>query len=216
MRLFVYDHCPYCVRARIPFGFKNIPLELVVLANDDEATPISMIGAKLCPILEKEGGSFMGESMDIVQYLDNLDGSPIFAPSANRTELNNWIKETSPVFRQLLYPRWVNSNLADWPTQSARDYFTNKKSKDIGPFEQALANSSQYIAQLEKALIELSALFYSETSVNETLSYDDIDLFGRLRGITLIKDLNIPEKLRNYINYFSEKSGIPTYDNIAL
>lgn len=66
MRLFIYDHCPYCVRARMAFGMKNIPVDVSVLSNDDETTPISMIGIKACPILQKPDGSFMAESMDMV------------------------------------------------------------------------------------------------------------------------------------------------------
>ena len=153
MKLFVYDHCPYCVRARMPFAMKNIPLELVVLDNADEATPISMVGAKVCPILEKEDGSFMGESMDIVQYLDALNGEPIFAPSADREDLKNWLAGVNMLFRQLLYPRWVNSPIGEFQTQAGRDYFTKKKEKDIGSFSDALANSADYIATLEAQLL---------------------------------------------------------------
>ena len=32
MKLYVYDHCPFCVRARMIFGLKNLPVELVVIA----------------------------------------------------------------------------------------------------------------------------------------------------------------------------------------
>ncbi len=216
MKLFVYDHCPYCVRARMPFAMKNIPFELVTLVNDDEATPIAMIGAKVCPILEKPDGSFIGESLDIVNYLDQLDGKPIFAPSANRAALNEWIAQTSVLFRQLLYPRWVNAPLAEFKTQGSRDYFTNKKQAAIGDFSQALANSEQYMKALEAHLQQLAKLLSSEHSVNAQLSVDDIDLFGRLRGITLIKGLTIPAKVRAYIDYFSRISKVPTYDDIAL
>lgn len=215
MRLFIYDHCPYCVRARMPFAMKNIPLELIELPNDDEETPISMIGKKVCPILEKEDGSYTAESMDIVTYLDQLDGKPIFAPSANRADLAAWIKDNSVLFRQLLYPRWVTSPLGEFPTQSARDYFQNKKEKDIGSFADALAKSAEYITQLEAELVKLSSMMHSSKSVNEQLSMDDIDIFGRLRSITLIKSLVIPSKIRAYINHFSTVCNIPTYDNIA-
>ena len=215
MKLFVYDHCPYCVRARMPFAMKNMPLELVVLPNDDEATPIAMIGAKVCPILEKADGSFIGESMDIVTYLDELDGKPIFAPSANRQDLASWIRDNSVLFRQLLYPRWVKAPLGEFQSQSARDYFQNKKEKDIGSFAKALANTPSYQAELEAQLLILEPLLHSEQSVNPSLSLDDIDFFGRLRSITLIKGLVIPAKVRAYIDHFSTICDIPTYDNIA-
>ena len=64
MKLYIYDHCPFCVRARMAAGLFGADVEEVVLANDDEATPIGMIGAKQVPILQKEDGSFMGESLD--------------------------------------------------------------------------------------------------------------------------------------------------------
>jgi glutaredoxin 2 len=69
---------------------------------------------------------------------------------------------------------------------------------------------------LEVQLQQLAELLSSEQSVNAQLSVDDIDLFGRLRGITLIKGLTIPAKVRAYINYFSRLSKVPTYDDIAL
>lgn len=215
MRLFIYDHCPYCVRARMPFGMKNIPVELSVLANDDETTPISMIGIKACPILQKPDGSFMAESMDIVAYIDQLDGSPIFAPSANRDDLNAWFEQVNLLFKQLLYPRWVTSSLGEFQTQSAIDYFTNKKTKELGSFSEALANSDVLIKALAAELKKLVPLLHSETQVNEQLSVDDIDLFGRLRAITLIKGLTIPDKIGAYIDYFSTASGIPTFYDIA-
>ena len=46
MKLYYYDHCPFCVRARMAAVLLAADVEEVVLANDDEATPISMIGAK--------------------------------------------------------------------------------------------------------------------------------------------------------------------------
>ena len=33
--LYVYDHCPFCVRVRLALGLKNVKHELRFLANDD-------------------------------------------------------------------------------------------------------------------------------------------------------------------------------------
>ena len=46
MKLYIYDHCPFCVRARMAAGLFGADVEEVVLANDDEATPIGMIGSQ--------------------------------------------------------------------------------------------------------------------------------------------------------------------------
>jgi len=56
------------------FGLTQTPVELIPLANDDEATPIGLIGAKQVPILQKADGSHMGESLDIVRYIDAQAG----------------------------------------------------------------------------------------------------------------------------------------------
>ena len=74
MKLYIYDHCPFCVRARMIFGLRGVEVENIILANDDEDTPIGMIGAKQVPILEKDDGTFMGESLDIVHYIDETAG----------------------------------------------------------------------------------------------------------------------------------------------
>ena len=74
MKLYIYDHCPFCVRARMIFGLRGVAVEEVILQNDDEETPIKMIGAKQVPILQKDDGSFMGESLDIVRHIDEMAG----------------------------------------------------------------------------------------------------------------------------------------------
>ncbi|GAC26189.1 glutaredoxin 2 [Paraglaciecola mesophila KMM 241] len=215
MHLYIYDHCPYCVMARMPFAMKNIPVELTVLPNDDETTPISMIGVKACPILKKPDGSFMPESMEIVSYIDQLDNNPIFSPSANRADLSAWFKDVNLLMKQLLYPRWITSPVKEFQTQNAIDYFTHKKSKELGSFTDALANSEQLIKALEIQLEKLATILHSETSVNEQLSFDDITLFGRLRGITLIKGLTIPAKISVYLDYFSTTCDIPLFYDAA-
>lgn len=45
--LYVYDHCPFCVRVRLAFGLKNIKHEVRFLANDDVDTPTKLIGSFL-------------------------------------------------------------------------------------------------------------------------------------------------------------------------
>lgn len=77
MKLYIYDHCPYCLKARMIFGLKNIPVELHVLLNDDAETPTRMVGQKQVPILQKDDSRYMPESMDIVHYVDKLDGKPL-------------------------------------------------------------------------------------------------------------------------------------------
>lgn len=76
------------------FGLKNIPVELNVLQNDDEATPTRMIGQKMVPILQKDDSRYLPESMDIVHYVDNLDGKPLLTGKRNPA-IEEWLRKVN-------------------------------------------------------------------------------------------------------------------------
>ena len=42
-RVYVYDHCPFCVRVRFVLGLKNIKHNVIYLANDDVETPTKLV-----------------------------------------------------------------------------------------------------------------------------------------------------------------------------
>ena len=48
--LYVYDHCPFCVRVRLALGIKNVKHTVYFLANDDIPTPTKLVGKKIAPI----------------------------------------------------------------------------------------------------------------------------------------------------------------------
>jgi hypothetical protein len=48
--LYVYDHCPFCVRVRVALGIKNVKHNLHFMANDDIPTPTKLVGKKIAPI----------------------------------------------------------------------------------------------------------------------------------------------------------------------
>lgn len=55
------------------FALKNEPVEVSIIMEGDSETPIRLVGEKIVPILEKENGSHMTESLDIVRYVDAID-----------------------------------------------------------------------------------------------------------------------------------------------
>lgn len=103
MKLYIYDHCPFCVRARMAAGLFGADVEEAVLANDDEATPIGMIGAKQVPVLQKEDGSFMGESLDIVRHFDREDR----LKDEVRPEIRAWLDKVGGYNDKLVQPRVI-------------------------------------------------------------------------------------------------------------
>jgi glutaredoxin 2 len=213
LTLYVYDHCPYCVRARMPFGFKGIDYTLETMLNDDIDTPTALVGKKIVPILTQEDGTHMPESMDIVRYIDQNYGEPMFDGATDLPELQAWISQYHRLTSRLLIPRCVRAPFAEFATQGGRDYFT--AAKQLGSFDDIVAVAPQERAEMSAGLAELEGLLHGETSAGLSLSEVDIDLFGKLRGITLVKGLVYPAKVRAYLEYMAERSGVPLLDEFA-
>ncbi len=214
-KLYVYEHCPYCIKARMIFGLTNTPVEIDYILNDDVETPTSMIGAKLVPILQKDDGSYMGESMDIVALVDDMQERPVFTGKA-RPEIAEWLTTARSFVYMLAMPRWVQTDMPEFATQGARDYFQNKKEGMIGNFADALAESETYIGQAECHLKKLDQLIESTDAVNGELSEDDIHLFATLHSLSIVKGLTFPTNVKTYMNNMSARSHVPLSTDIAI
>lgn len=218
MRLYHYDHCPYCVKARMIFGLKNIPLELVALANHDDATPVSMVGKKLVPILKNHEDRYMGESLDIIAYADELKdfGPPILERCPKDAELNLWLTEARQYHYHLAMPRWPQVGLPEFESSKSVDYFINKKSLSIGDFDEAIRATPELV---QMALSHLQVLEQGMPSAgywHGYVSVDDFHLFSTLRVLTVVKGIKFPERVENYMNTLSEKCKVPLHWSRAL
>ncbi|MCQ9120886.1 glutaredoxin, GrxB family [Rodentibacter pneumotropicus] len=215
MKLYAYDHCPFCVRARMIFGLKNLPFELVILANDDETTPIGLVGKKVVPILIKEDGTAMPESLDIVRYVDENFGERILSEQI-RPEIEEWVKKLGHYYNHLLIPRFVKMDLVEFKTQSAVDYFTKKKTESIGDFRQNLDETANYLVRLHQDLENLVPLIQSAATLNDGLSLEDIIVFPMLRNLTCVRDIQFPPEVVAYLEKMSEQSGVDLYFDKAI
>jgi glutaredoxin 2 len=60
-------------------------------------------------------------------------------------------------------------------------------------------------------------MVFSEHHCSEGgVSMDDVDLWSRLRSVTIIDGVIWPEKLRNYMDNLSALGDVPLYDAMAL
>ena len=218
MKLYIYDHCPFCVRARMIFGLRNVPVEEIILLNDDEATPIGLIGAKQVPILQKPDGSHMGESLDIVRYVDEFAGQARLDETI-RPAVQAWFDQVNKYYNHLVMPRDVRLEppLPEFATAEAIAYFVQKKEQNIGSFEQNLAETHTYLERIHLALPELAALLGEQPYLNGSApGMEDIIIFPVLRNLTLVKGIAFPAKLLAYIERLSAESKVPLYSDRAL
>ncbi|MFS6938563.1 glutaredoxin 2 [Neisseria animaloris] len=215
MKLYTYDHCPFCIRARMIFGLRGIPFEEVVLLNDDEDTPIGMIGAKQVPILQKPDGSYMGESLDIVRFVDGMAGEGRLKEEI-RPEIQAWLDKVGEYVNKLIQPRDVLIDLPEFATQASIDYFVRKKEQNIGNFETNLSNTQQYLDNLYTDLAELEPLIKESNGLNGEWGMEDILVFPILRNLTIVRGLQLPPKVQAYVAEMGRLCKVPLYTDKAV
>src|SRR5476651_996661 len=76
MRLYMFEHCSLCFRVRMIAALKQMPLQEIVVCDDDSDIMVGLIGKRQIPILLKDDGKPMLESMDMVKYIEGL-GPPV-------------------------------------------------------------------------------------------------------------------------------------------
>lgn len=234
--LYVYDHCPFCVRVRLAFGLKNIKHNLIFLANDDIPTPTALVGKKIAPIFQSIPDNLaMPESLDIIAKVDSdpaYGQIGIFKPMSGRADIKNWQNAYADANRLLQRPRYMRTVLPEFMQQDAKDAFVKNhpvppfgkdewkaltKAEQWAQFEKAYVGSGELIEDVNEGLIELDKMIYSKDYCTEGgLSLDDIDLWSRLRSLTLVKGVVWPAKLRAYMDHFSVAGDVPLYDMLAL
>lgn len=214
IKLYVYDHCPFCVKARMIFGLRQIAFDLVILLNDDEATPIRMIGKKMAPILQDADG-YLAESMDIVAHVDGMSGTRLLSGPGNQS-VAQWNNAAADSLFPLALPRWAAADFGEFSTPAARAYFTRNKERMIGRFEEHLDASADYIANLNRHLLALEPLIQAPDAVNGELSEDDIHLFATLRSMSIVRGIVYPPAVEAYRMRMAELSGVDLHDHIAM
>ncbi|GDX06775.1 glutaredoxin 2 [Buttiauxella selenatireducens] len=215
MKLYIYDHCPFCLKARMIFGLKNIPIELNVLLNDDEATPTKMVGKKVVPILQKDDSRYMPESMDIVHYVDKLDGEPLLTGSTHAA-ISDWLRHVNSYVQQLLLPRIAKAPFDEFATPEARAYFVHKKEAMSGSFADHLSHSPGLIKKISDDLRKLDKLIVQPNAVNGELSDDDIHLFPLLRNLTLVAGIEWPSRVAAYRDNMAKQTQINLLSSHAI
>ena len=217
MKLYVYDHCPFCTRARMAAALRGVATELVYLPNDDEDTPIRLIGVKQLPILQKEDGSHMGESLDIVRYFYRQDSSAL--DETVRPEIQAWVEAFGDWGYRLIMPRDVQLGLPEFAAESSVAYFKGKKEAWLeASFEQLLQETPRYLAQAQEALRALDGLIAPNAGyANGThLSMEDILVFPLLRSLSMVTGAAYPDNVAHYVRAMSQAAKIPLFFDRAV
>ena len=205
MKLYMFEHCSLCFRVRMMAALKKIHLQESVVLDDDSDTMVGLVGKRQIPILVKDDGQPMLESMDMVQYIEGI-GSPILV-GPQRAEIAGWADQVASKTAPLTMPRYPLLGLPEFGTVAALDHYTMRKRKTYGDFVELRSHTREQLAELMPKLDELDALIESPQAVNGTLSLDDIRVLPLLRSAAVVKGLSLPRRVRDYFETMMNRIG---------
>jgi glutaredoxin 2 len=205
MRLYMFEHCSLCFRVRMTAALKRLHLQETVVLDDDSDTLIGLVGKRVIPILVKDDGQPMLESMDMVAYVDSHGDRVLTGPQ--RGEVDAWADKIVAKTAPLTMPRYPLLGLPEFGTIAALDHYNLRKRKVFGDFVELRANTRHHINKLMPDLEELDRLIESPLAVNGKLSFDDIRILPLLRSAAVVKGLRFPQKVRDYFESMMNRIG---------
>lgn len=205
MRLYLFEHCSICFRVRMAAALKRLHLQETVLLEDDSQAMIKLAGRRVVPILVKDDGQPMLESMDMVAHIEAI-GEPILI-GPQRSELAAWASATADKTAPLTWPRYALLGLPEFGTIAAHDHFVVRKQKRLGDLVELRARTRELIDALMPNLEKLDGMIESPIAVNGKLSLDDIRVLPLLRSAAVVKGLRFPHKVRDYFETMMGRIG---------
>ncbi len=205
MRLYLFEHCSLCFRVRMIAALKGLPLQETVILDDDTGTMTSLVGKRQIPILVKDSGQPMLESMDMVSYVEGI-GDPIVV-GRERTEVAEVTKDILSKAPRLTQPRYPLLGLPEFATPTALEHYNLRKRRTLGDLAELRANTRQYIDELMPDLEALDGLVESQSAINGSLSRDDVRVLPLLRSLAVVRGLRFPKKVRDYFETMMQRTG---------
>jgi len=205
MRLYMFEHCSLCFRVRMTAALKCLHLQETIVLDDDSETMVSLVGKRQIPILIKDDGRPMLESMDMVRYVDS-HGEPILT-GPERSEIAQWASRFAEKAAPLTWPRYPLLGLPEFGTIAARDHYVVRKRKAIGDLVELRAATRRYIGELVPELDQLNGLIERPDAMNGALSLDDVRVLPLLRSAAVVKGLRFPQHVRDYFEVMMGRIG---------
>jgi glutaredoxin 2 len=205
MKLYLFEHCSLCFRVRMTAALKRVHLQEACVLDDDTETMVGLVGKRQIPILVKDDGEPMLESMDMVKFIDG-HGEPVLS-GPERSEIGVWAEQVVPKATPLTWPRYPLLALPEFGTVAALDHYHLRKRKVMGDFVELRANTRRFIDELMPDLERLDGWIKNPQAVNGSLSLDDVRVLPLLRSMAVVKGLQLPRKVREYFETMMTRVG---------
>ncbi len=196
MKLYHYEHCPFCIRVRMGFGLLKIPYESIMVAYNDEETPIKLTGVKMLPIVVDDKGIAQNESLDILKSHDKSNQLSWAFLEKNKDEVEDLLSRIGNPVHSLCMPYWI------WTpefNESSRIYFQKKKEEKRGPFKNLIRNKETYLKSLNEILEQDIEKNLSPFYKSPTLTIADIMIAAHLWGMYIFPEFQFSPIIHSYL-----------------
>ena len=158
------------------------------------------------PLLIKDDGEALAESLDIIQYFIEL------AQSSETIEIStsvfDWQKAAFLPLQKIGYPRWSNMALPEFETVSARQAWRAKKESDELNFDVLLEDTPNIVNDVESLIEETKTILQLETSQPVHL-IDGSIMFSILRGFFSATEIKWEQTVKDWMESVSVKTHVP-------
>lgn len=206
MKLFIYQHCPFCARVAYVANTLKLELEYQVVDYADAQTLVDLTGQKQVPVLQKEDGSVMAESLDIMAYFFAQVGQEVKITAANETL--DFQRESLPLLQKIGYPRWPALGLKEFATSKSIDAWQKKKQTADLNFAQLLANTATIVDEVNGQLLKAEQQLQLSDKESELPLFDQAIYFSLLRGLAVEPSIVWPKALREWLENKSRELNI--------
>lgn len=213
MELFIYEHCPFCCRPQMIIGLKQLDVAIGIIMEGDAETPTRMVGRKVVPILRRDDGSFMPESMDIVHYLDQASAPTLIGAGSNAA-IDAWVERVWPLMLRLCVPRFTRADFRELATDAARAAFVARETTAFGDLQVLWDGTADLLARLQPQLDELETLLAAGPA--DALDASDFRLFPALRSLTIVKGIAFGPNVQRYLADRATRCRVALFDDKAL
>ncbi|WP_082025156.1 glutathione S-transferase N-terminal domain-containing protein [Ruegeria sp. ANG-R] len=206
MKLFVFETCPFCVRARIMAGLKDLSPELVYVAPGQVPAELEGWVDRLTVPILVDGETLIQDSTEIIRHFDAI-GTPLLSSYDTGLELEKWRETVSSALNALCYPRMPRLNVPELASSEALAFFESAMPERIGmAFADALARTPQLAVEVEAALPRVVQFLASGD-----ISFDTLAALAELRSLTMVAELNFPEQVSTPFYELMSCAGIPPF-----
>lgn len=203
MKLYHYSHCPFCIRVRMGLKFLGLSYESILVAYDDEITPVQLAGVKMLPILVDDKGTAQNESLDILKRFDLKNELSWNELENKKIDIEKHLTLIGNFVHNLAMPHWIWTKEFN---EESRKYFEDKKSKKRGPFKDLIKKEDQFMKEANDYLENRLAPHLSNFYESEKLTIIDIMLAAHLWGLYVVPEFQFSPKLHHYLQTIKKQT----------